>query len=72
MSRCSSPPVTRARWLTISDAARSVSEDVRRIRSHPLVPNVIPIYGDLYDVATGRLVEVDCASAIGHTASKAA
>ena len=45
-------------WLTISDSARSVVEDVTRIRSHPLVPARIPIYGYIYDVATGRLVEV--------------
>jgi carbonic anhydrase len=45
-------------WLTISDNARSVVDDVTRIRSHPLVPARIPIYGYLYDVTTGRLVEV--------------
>jgi carbonic anhydrase len=30
-------------WLTISDNARSVVEDVSRIRAHPLVPRTIPI-----------------------------
>ena len=30
-------------WLTFSDNAKSVVEDVRRIRNHPLVPNDIPI-----------------------------
>jgi len=52
-------------WLTISDSARSVVEDVTRIRSHPLVPARIPIYGYLYDVATGRLVEVPEATQVG-------
>ena len=33
-------------------------EDVTRIRNHPLVPAPIPIYGYIYDVASGRLVEV--------------
>jgi carbonic anhydrase len=45
-------------WLTISNNAQSVTEDVSRIRAHPLVPGTIPIYGFIYDVATGRLVEV--------------
>ncbi len=44
-------------WLTISDSAQSVVDDVARIRSHPLVPAGIPIYGYIYDVKTGRLVE---------------
>ena len=52
-------------WLTISDNAQSVAEDVTRIRSHPLVPPSIPIYGYLYDVATGRLVEVPEATEAG-------
>lgn len=52
-------------WLTISDQAASVTEDVRRIRTHPLVPADIPIYGYIYDVATGRLVEVPSATTVG-------
>ena len=52
-------------WLTISDNARSVVEDVSRIRNHPLVPARIPIYGYIYDVATGRLVEVPEATTAG-------
>ena len=52
-------------WLTISDLAQSVVEDVHRIRHHPLVPPSIPIYGYIYDVRTGQLVPVPAASAIG-------
>jgi carbonic anhydrase len=52
-------------WLTITDNAQSVVEDVARIRSHPLVPGRIPVYGYLYDVATGRLVEVPEATKAG-------
>jgi carbonic anhydrase len=52
-------------WLTITDNARSVAEDVARIRAHPLVPGRIPIYGYLYDVTTGRLVEVPEATKAG-------
>ena len=52
-------------WLTIADREQSVVEDVERIREHPLVPKRIPIYGYVYDVRTGRLVEVAAATAAG-------
>jgi carbonic anhydrase len=52
-------------WLTIKSQEESVTADVRRIRNHPLVPREIPIYGFVYDVATGRLVEVKDAMAVG-------
>jgi len=52
-------------WLTIADRDRSVVEDVSRIRSHPLVPRDIPIYGYVYDVKSGKLIEVPDATAAG-------
>ncbi len=52
-------------WLTITDNAQSVVDDVTRIRNHPLVPASIPIYGYIYDVATGRLNEVPEATKAG-------
>ncbi len=52
-------------WLTITDNPTSVVEDVTRIRNHPLVPGRIPICGYLYDVTTGRLIEVPAATAAG-------
>ena len=45
-------------WLTIRDQEQSVRDDVQRIREHPLVPKSIAIYGYVYDVKSGRLVEV--------------
>lgn len=45
-------------WLTIQDQAQSVRDDVERIRAHPLVPAGVSIYGYIFDVATGSLVEV--------------
>ena len=45
-------------WLTIRDQHQSVRDDVQRIREHPLVPNKIAIYGYIYDVKSGRLLEV--------------
>lgn len=52
-------------WLTIKEQSRSVAADVKRIRNHPLVPREIPIYGFLYDVATGKLIEVPEATLAG-------
>jgi carbonic anhydrase len=52
-------------WLTIKNQEDSVTEDVARIRRHPLVPKNIPIYGFIYDVTTGKLIEVPSATAAG-------
>jgi carbonic anhydrase len=52
-------------WLTIKDQAQSVVADVTRIRTSPLVPKSIPIYGYIYDVHSGKLVEVPAATAAG-------
>ena len=52
-------------WLTIKDRSQSVVDDVQRIRNHPLVPRSIPIYGYIYDVKSGRLIEVPEATQIG-------
>jgi carbonic anhydrase len=52
-------------WLTIKNQEQSVLEDVLRIRNHGLVPKYIPIYGFIYDVKTGKLVEVSEAMKAG-------
>jgi len=52
-------------WLTIKDLADSVVVDVDRIRQHPLVPRSIPIHGYIYEVTSGRLVEVPPATERG-------
>ncbi len=52
-------------WLTIPDQKGGLVDDVLRIRTHPLVPASIPIYGYLYDVKSGRLIEVKEATRAG-------
>lgn len=52
-------------WLTIRDSAQAVIDDVTRIRRHPLVPSSIPLYGYLFDVKTGKLVEIQQATQAG-------
>jgi carbonic anhydrase len=53
------------KWLTIKNQEQSVAEDVRRIRNHSLVPKSIPIYGYIYDVRSGKLIEVPDATRAG-------
>jgi carbonic anhydrase len=52
-------------WLTIANQRQAVVDDVQRIRTHPLVPKSIPIYGYVYDVKSGKLIEVEEATTIG-------
>ncbi len=52
-------------WLTIKDQKQAVIDDVARIRAHALVPKSIPVYGFIYDVGTGNLIEVEAARAAG-------
>jgi carbonic anhydrase len=46
-------------WMTIKDPKQAVIDDVERIRNHPLVPDSIPVHGFIYDVHSGKLIEVD-------------
>ena len=55
-------------WLTIKNQKQGVLDDVARIRKHPLVPGSIPVYGYLYDVRSGKLLEVEGARALGASA----
>ena len=52
-------------WLTFNDPKQAVLDDVAAIRNHPLVPKTIPVYGYIFDVKTGKLVEVEGAKALG-------
>ncbi|MCA9757322.1 MAG: carbonic anhydrase [Candidatus Eisenbacteria bacterium] len=53
------------RWLTIDIPEGAVYHDVARIRHHPLVPKWIRIHGFIYDVQTGRLIDVPAATEVG-------
>jgi carbonic anhydrase len=55
-------------WLPIKDQKQAVRDDVERIRNHPLVPKTIPVYGYIYDVHSGKLLEVEGARALGAAA----
>ncbi|MEY4718956.1 MAG: hypothetical protein RL563_1574 [Pseudomonadota bacterium] len=65
---CEGPGCTDGKyinWLTIKKQEDSVLEDVLRIRNHSLVPSDIPVYGYIYDVKSGKLIEVPEASKAG-------
>jgi carbonic anhydrase len=52
-------------WLAFRDLAQSVTADVIRIRNHQLVSKAIPVYGYIYDVTSGSLIEVAGATTAG-------
>lgn len=52
-------------WLTIEKQEASVLEDVRRIRNHPLVSKTVAIYGFIFDVKSGKIIEVPEATEAG-------
>jgi carbonic anhydrase len=56
--RGGSPEGRYVRWLTFKNLEGSVREDVARIRNHPLVPRDLPVHGQIYDVRSGRLIDV--------------
>ena len=45
-------------FLPFSDVAQSVRDDLKTIRSSPLLPDSIPVRGFFYDVTNGTLTEV--------------
>jgi carbonic anhydrase len=52
-------------WLTIANQAKSVATDAEWIKKHPLVPKGIPVYGYVYQVESGKLVEIPEATEVG-------
>lgn len=44
--------------IALRDQHQSVASDVARIRNHPLVPTDVLVYGYIFNVETGRFVEV--------------
>jgi carbonic anhydrase len=56
-------------WLTIKDQMQSVVDDVKRIRTHALVPRDVRIHGFLFDVKNGTLIEIPAAREAGKLAA---
>ena len=51
-------PVAPARFYAFTDLEENVRQQMRKVRSHPWVPEGITVRGFIYDVDTGRLSEV--------------
>lgn len=66
---CDSTDRHSKKELAFDDLKKSVVDDVTRVRNHPLVNPEIPIYGYIYDVKTGKLIEVEEATAAGRPAA---
>lgn len=52
-------------WHTINNLENSVLNDVTRIRKHPLVSKSVSVYGFIYDVRSGKIIEVPGAKEAG-------
>ena len=50
--------VTPAHFHAFADLEGNVARQVKRVKSHPWIPNTIPVRGFVYDVKTGKLNEV--------------
>src|SRR5690242_14101126 len=48
-----------AHFYAFDDLESNVRQQIQRVKSHPWIPNNIPVRGFIYDVKTGRLKEVE-------------
>ena len=51
-------PVAPARFFTFTDLEENVRQQMRKVRSHPWIPESVQVRGFIYDVDTGRLAQV--------------
>ncbi|MGD8922626.1 MAG: carbonic anhydrase [Candidatus Zixiibacteriota bacterium] len=51
-------PVVPTRFLAFTDLEENVRQQIRKVRSHPWIPESISLRGFVYDVDTGGLSEV--------------
>ncbi|MBE0408660.1 MAG: carbonic anhydrase [Anaerolineales bacterium] len=51
-------PVTPTRFYAFTDLEENVRQQMRELRSHPWIPESILVRGFIYNVDTGRLLEV--------------
>jgi carbonic anhydrase len=50
--------VAPASFHPFTDLEENVRQQILKVKSHPWIPNYIPVRGFIYDVKTGRLSEV--------------
>lgn len=50
--------VVPAHFHAFTDLEENVRQQIQKVRSHPWIPQHIPVRGFIYDVKTGKLTEV--------------
>jgi carbonic anhydrase len=50
--------VTPAHFYAFQDVVENVQRQIQKVQSHPWVPRHVPIRGFIYEVKTGKLIEV--------------
>jgi carbonic anhydrase len=55
IGRSAGQDATWHRFHVITDQLASLREDVRKVRTHPLIPDAVKVGGFLYDVDSGLL-----------------
>ena len=53
------PASAPAHFHAFDNLEENVRTQMDRVRSHPWIPNYIPVRGFVYDVKTGKLSEVE-------------
>jgi carbonic anhydrase len=51
-------PVVPARFFAFTDLEENVRQQIQKVKSHPWIPESLPVRGFIYDVDTGKLAEV--------------
>jgi len=51
-------PIEPVRFYPFSDLEANVRRQVKRVKSHPWIPDIVSVRGFIYDVKTGRVAEV--------------
>ena len=46
-------------WYTFSSLKQSMTEDLKIIKSHSLIPSNIKIHGFIYEVSSGKLIKIE-------------
>jgi carbonic anhydrase len=50
--------IVPARFYSFTDVEENTKEQMQKARSHPWIPQDVPVRGFIFDVSTGRLSEV--------------
>ena len=46
-------------WYTFSSLKQSMTEDLKIIKNHSLIPSNIKIHGFIYEVSSGKLIKIE-------------